>query len=430
MFRKYKIVSLILVLIAIAIGLSLPVWAQHTVITWAGWEPAERLDLVKNYVIAPFEKDNPGVKVNIRHAPWDKFFDLALIWMASDTAPDCWTMHFVRFPDFVKAGAFQSLEPFIARDKEEVNLEDFYPAIRNAFTYEGKLYILAYDVGTYGCFVNLEMFKDAGVAFPNLNPNDTWTLKGEFLNKARLLTRDLNGDGKIDQWGTASVVGGLEQLCKYIWPNGGKVFNEEQTESLIDCPENVDALQFLADLHLKYKVAPSPTAQGMPLFETGKIAIRDEGPWWISAYRNRCTFDWDIVPLPMGSIGAPTIMPTGGTGFGVSATTKHPEEAWSLVKRFTSKYTMENVVGKMGWGLPARRSSGSSVIQPGLPPQNAWIYVEAMQNARPTPILLGREGEQILAGQLQLVFAGEKTAAEALKTVDEEWEKLLTKMGK
>ena len=267
MFRKFKKIHITLLSLLMVIGLtSSSLTAEKIEIKWGGWEPAERLDLVKDKVIAPFEQDNPNVKVVIEHAPWDRYFDLLLMKVAAQTLPDVVTMHFVRFPDFVRSGAHLSLDPFIAKEREEVDLDDFYPAILDAFSYEGNLYVLPYDVGTYGAFVNLELFRDAGVALPNLDVNDTWTLKGEFLNKARLLTRDLNGDGKIDQWGTSSVVGGLEQLCKYIWPNGGEVFNKDQTRSAIYSPENVDTLQFLADLHLKYGVAPSATAQSMPLF--------------------------------------------------------------------------------------------------------------------------------------------------------------------
>ncbi len=52
------------------------------------------------------------------------------------------------------------------------------------------------DITSKVMFFNTELFEKAGVAIPDAN----WTWD-DFEAIARKMTRDLDGDGKTDQWG-------------------------------------------------------------------------------------------------------------------------------------------------------------------------------------------------------------------------------------
>ena len=61
---------------------------------------------------------------------------------AGDSPPDVFYVDAVRFADYASVGA---LEPYAEKTS---NVDDFYPALRQAFTYRGKLYCVPKDIST------------------------------------------------------------------------------------------------------------------------------------------------------------------------------------------------------------------------------------------------------------------------------------------
>ncbi len=87
------------------------------------------------------------------------------------------------------------------------------------------------------------------------NPNDKGgaTNKGVTIATWKKVGYDKDGDGEVDQWGCANAL--QWALDAFIYTNGGHFLNDDYTEVVIDGQkEFVDALQFFADLTVKYGV--------------------------------------------------------------------------------------------------------------------------------------------------------------------------------
>ena len=73
----------------------------------------------------------------------------------------------------------------------------------------------------YGLFYNKKLFEKAG-----LQPPKTWS---EFVDTAKKLTKDTNGDGKIDQWGVAIEGASITESAHFAFilgrQNGGELFD-------------------------------------------------------------------------------------------------------------------------------------------------------------------------------------------------------------
>jgi len=178
------------------------------------------------------------------------------------------------------------------------NMGDVYkpdeaPLKSLAFTYKGKV------VG-YSCadevlllYYNRKMFDDAKLPYPPATADKAWTWK-EFVSVAKKLTKDENGKTANDAGFDANNIvtyGADFNRLSWMWPvlavsNGGGVMSPDGQKLLIGTPETTEALQAIADLYLKDKVAPSVGDRGnMPSLDvtllTGKVAMATSGQWEI-----------------------------------------------------------------------------------------------------------------------------------------------------
>ncbi|HVO38449.1 MAG TPA: sugar ABC transporter substrate-binding protein [Spirochaetia bacterium] len=178
-------------------------------------------------------------------------------------------------------------------DMGDVYKPDEAPLKSLAFTYNGKV------VG-YSCadevlllYYNRKMFDEAKIPYPPATAAKAWTWK-EFVNVAKKLTKDQNGKTPNDAGFDASSIvtyGADFNRLSWMWPvlaysNGGGMMTPDGKTLLLGKPESIEALQAIADLYLKDKVAPSVGDRGnMPSLDvtllTGKVAMATSGQWEI-----------------------------------------------------------------------------------------------------------------------------------------------------
>ena len=101
-----------------------------------------------------------------------------------------------------------------------------------------------------------DRFEEAGLDVPT-----TWD---EFLECAKALTKDSDGDGEIDQWGF-SMVGsnnssGQSRFMSYLWSNGCNCvsYDEDSETWKADLGDNIlDLVSFWTDMNNEYGVVPT-----------------------------------------------------------------------------------------------------------------------------------------------------------------------------
>ena len=161
-----------------------------------------------------------------------------------------------------------------------------------------------------------------------------------MLAQAKELTRDTDGDGKIDQFGfrpNTETWGILTRLRSW----GADIFNEDGTQCVMDSDEAMAAFQFLYDLFHVHKVAPTPEQVIDMMFETGKVTI--SGYWGISAKaRVGDRFEMGCTPMPKGPAGV------WGSMFEfdpicIYSKSAHPEEVSEWLKWMANQETIRIV---------------------------------------------------------------------------------------
>jgi len=426
--KKYILISIVLLCFFVLSGCSGNKEAEgKTKITFMFWGAPGEKTAVENY-IKMFSKTHPDVYVDMVHKPAGQYSDVLQTMIAGNNAPDVMYVGMEYFPFYTSKGAFLNLDPVIAADTA-FNINDFYPEVVKPFKYKENLYGIPKDCATLMLYYNKDLFDKAGVAYPNSN----WTWK-DFRNAAEKLTKDNNGDGKIDQYGFV-VESWIGMWQPWVWQNGGEIMNQDNTKWVLGDPkyinQNVEALQFLWDMIFGAKpVAPEPSVtadRSTPeLFKTGNVAMCAYGRWMCMDFKDIKHFKWDMAPLPQNKKKATSLFTVC---YAVSAKTKHQKESWELVKYLTGP-DGQIAIAEAGHAIPSMIKYGESdhfLKAPVLPTNlNNRANLDGIPYARPIPCNPAfKEMDAVMTRDLQLMWNGKMKPREAVTALQPKMEKIL-----
>jgi multiple sugar transport system substrate-binding protein len=362
--------------------------------------------------------ESTKIPVTIQNEPYDSYFTKLQTMIAGGRPPDVVFMESTRFPEFVGKNALENLTPYLQKDPS-VQAADYLPVAWAAYQYQGNTYGLPNDVAVLALAYNEGAAELAYVKVPQTGL--TWD---GYLKLAREMTADQDGDGRTDLWGTT--------VCPwwqvYVWQNGGELVDDIQNpkHSTLSTPEARQALQFLADLHLKERVAPSPSlteSMGrVEAFTAGRVGMIYIGRW-DTPQLNKMEGRWTVADIPKGKLAANLGL---GSCFSMPRGAKHPEQAFKLMA-FLSGLEGQKVLLGGNFSTPTRPTLINSeyfggAIQVG----GAAPFARALKFMRPVPFTTRyTEISTIWEQELQLLWSGQKTVPEVTKRIDERVDKVL-----
>ncbi|HEY9309369.1 MAG TPA: sugar ABC transporter substrate-binding protein [Microbacterium sp.] len=382
--------------------------------------------------IEQFEKDN-DVDVKIIMTTADEYSTKLKAAITGKQVPDVFYIDPGSVQAYVKTGIIKDITEYVESD-EDLDLDNVWQYGVDSYRFDGKLmgqgaiYAMPKDVGPFSFGYNRTMFEEAGVPLPDTDTPYTWD---EFVDVAKQLTKDTNGDGTLDQWGTGLNV--QWNLQPFVWSNGGDWLNEDRTEVTVDSPEFAEALQWFADLSTVEGVTPSTAdAQTLDTYQRwmeGQIGFFPVGPWDVPVYE-KLDFDWDLIPYPVGSTGE-TATWTGTLGIAVSESTKDPDTAAKLAIYLSTDPTAQQSLVDAGVQIPNLIDMANEwVTASTLPPANKQEFLDIVQDygrALPANTTYSAEWYDELFKNIQPVLDGEQTAEDYLKEVQPRMQEMLDK---
>jgi len=292
---------------------------------------------------------NPGIQVTVEVTPeyWVKIPSA----FASGTAPDIiYNTVTETTSTFAELGMYINLDDYIAAS-EIVSPEDFEPGIWSTAVWNGGTWVIPYAWNDLGITYNKAMFDAAGLDYPQ--PGWTWE---EFLAAAKALTVDTTGDGVIDQWGFAMNNWPYLGLFPFIMSNGGEILSADKTQVVADSPEGMEAIEFYLGLVHTEKVAPTglDLGENPNPFATGVVAMeltRSFAPYQYGLITTDMDFGVTSIPMKTNRINY-----FEGSGFGISAKTEYPDEAWKVIE-FLASPEHQLAMAEMQIFFPARTAT-------------------------------------------------------------------------
>jgi multiple sugar transport system substrate-binding protein len=275
-----------------------------------------------------------------------------------------------------------------------------------AFTYKGKTVAYSCADEVLLLYYNKKLFDKAGIPYPPASADKAWTWQ-QFVDAAKKLTVDKNGKNATQAGFDAKNIvtyGADYNRAGWMWPvaavsNGGGVMTPDGQKLLIGTPETAEALQAIADLYVKDKVAPSSADRNnMPSLDvsllTGKVAMATSGQWEIGvSLKNSLKdgLDYGVAVLP--KFKKALTYNTGGP-FVVFGTSKNLAAAKTFVKWMSDESNGWDLITGGIW-MPvsakwyatedARRKWADNAVHPAFAQYNTAVIDYAMNNAVQVP---------------------------------------------
>ncbi len=378
---------------------------QGARIVWSFWGDPWEVE-INERLIKVFNSDYPNIKIDTLQTPWSEYFQKADQWLSTDNPPDVMFMDYT--PVYASEGLFEDLGPYIQKDNYDIG--DFYSGLLKYHTYKDKLYGLPRDNDTKVIFYNKTLFDQAGLQYPTAG----WTWN-DLRNAAIKLTQK-NGN-QTTQYGFAYEPDEWWRL--WVWQNGGEVYDDDfnPTKTLIDSPQAIEAIQWLADLTNVDGVTPpyevQKTSLGIgQLFSEGKLAMAFGNHSLLPAFASSNGLRWDVVGLPRQKN---RVNASGGSGYVIPSKSKNKEAAWTFL-RWLESAKGEAIFTESGVIVPARRSVGrADIFLKQDPPHNAQVFLDETEIGRPNPMYKGIQNiSSLLDESLRPIWQGKTSAKDAI----------------
>ncbi len=323
-------------------------------------------------LVKRFQAANPDVAVKMQIIPWGTYYDKLTLSLAYGGAPDVFVTHAARLPEFAEYEALRPLADFYASDTTPLQESDFAPIPWQGSFYKSVQYGLPLDVHPLGLYYNTDLFKKAGIVDANGDAKPLRT-GDEFLDAAKRLTRDTDGDGQPDEWGFVYTY----QHTNFItfaaqW--GGGILTPDLSQSAMDSPATIAAARYMSDLIYKHQVAPRPEGVDAWLaFRQGKAAMAMEGIYMLASLEEQKDLAYAGAPVPQfgpqpGAWGGSHVLAMPGTRGGTDGDENTRRAAWRLM-RFLSDNSLSWAEGGQ---VPARVAIRDSPAFAALPVQSAF----------------------------------------------------------
>lgn len=296
--------------------------------TGSNWDVESATSFViLDEAIEQFEEEHPGVKIHyysgVLKEDYSEWFSRKLL---EGEAPDVFMVLGDDFNQFCSMGVMKNLDTLIEQDPD-FDKDAFFQTGLRAGEYEGSQYALPYEVVPKLIFVNLTLLNREGLTMPDQD----WTWE-EFYRICKTVTKDTDGDGTLDQFGTYGY-----NWLDAAYANAALPFQADGSGCSLADPEMIDAVRFMVRINELYE-GRQVTLED---FDAGKVAFMPltfaeyrtykTYPYKIKKYRN---FRWDCITFPAGPEGG-NISEVDALVMGINEKTQHEELAWEFLKKLT-----------------------------------------------------------------------------------------------
>lgn len=342
-WRRYRRSSLVALVVVAVVG-TLGGWAA----TAAGKSNAVTITIIEHQpprvallkkMLPLFERTHPNIKVKLIEGPAvDTDFQSKLVLdLNSGHASDVIAVSFDP-ADVAASGYLLNLTRLV---NGWSGWKHFYPNLRKGEVHDGKIYTIPREATVQQFFYRKDVLKSHGIS--TAQPT-TWA---EMISRLQQASKALNGPSIVfpagKQWGGGSY---SESFINALLGTKSPLYDQKTKKWVVRSPGLTQVLGLYVTmtktgvLDIPPLLNPTPwVATKYQAFPQGKLAVSTGGTWsWFFDWGPKGSGPIDNVFKTLGVWNYPTFSGgtyvVGGTGWrwGISAKTKHPNEAWELVK--------------------------------------------------------------------------------------------------
>jgi multiple sugar transport system substrate-binding protein len=307
--------------------------------------------------------EETGIKVETQVNAWSDYYNKILGALSSGEGPDVLASGTTWVSTLTPSGGLLQFD--------EANLEAIGGAEQFTQTAwdaaggqnEGGTSMIPWVAGVTTMFYNTKMFEAAGIS----EPPTTWD---EFVEDAKKLTIDTDGDGEIDQWGFGYPAGFAQEWSHTMFAFGeqnGTAFFDEEGNPTLNGEGMVDAADQFLQLMTTEKVLNPASAELQQMsdvqqqFINGEIAILF-GSGSNTSFDDAGFTDYGAAqivlndPLP----GKAVTTHIAGVNMAIFAETDYPAEALEFMKFLVSEETQLDMAKNIKGILPTNSAAAEN----------------------------------------------------------------------
>lgn len=335
-------------------------------------------------LVEAFNEVEPNIEVTLVQAAdrSDQMTRLSTSF-SSGNPPELFLMNYRFVGQFAVRDTLVPLNDRIAAS-DDLDEDDFFSAALDAFRFDGELLCLPQNLSSLVVYYNQDLFEEEGVSLPGAN----WQWM-DMVEKAKALTKDLDGDGVIDQYGLGVDGTQIIRLAPFIWSAGAELVDDQErpTGFALDTPEARVALGNFFALRTIHGVIPTEneveSEDDESRFLNGRTAMLLESRRVVPTLRTIIDFDWDVAPLPI--FGQSTGI-LHSDGYCMTEGGDNPDAAWRFVE-FALSAEGATIMAQTGRTVPSRIEVAESdaFLDPDAKPANSAVFLEAGPALRSVP---------------------------------------------
>lgn len=386
----------------------------ETVRFWAMGREAE----VVADLVADFEKENPGIHVDVQNIPMTAAHEKLLTAFAADGLPDVCQLGNTWLPELATLDALEPLQPFVERSKV-VDPADYFTGVWDTNIVDGKLYGVPWYVDTRLLFYRKDLLAEAGVK----QVPQTWA---EFEQAMAAVKRHVGPD----RYAILMPLNEFEQQLSFALQQDDPLLRDHDNYGNFRSPGFRKALAFYANMFEQGwapKLSETQISNVWYEFFNGYYAFYLSGPWNVREFRLRqppgMEGKWGTMALP-GPTG-PGAGIAGGSSLVILRRSQHKQAAWKLIEYLSRPQVQARFHAIIG-DLPPRRSTWQFPSLANDPLAKA--FGDQLERVRPTPKVL--EWERIVQEMrlvTERVVRGGESQEAAVQELDKRVDEILAK---
>jgi ABC-type glycerol-3-phosphate transport system substrate-binding protein len=354
--------------------------------------------------------------------------------IAPQGAYDVIIVDFYWVAEFHKAGWLMPLDDLLARDGIDINRY-----VRKVLDTTGQVDGVTYMIPFYNYAMGLVYRKDLledpaeQAAFKekygmDLAPPKTWE---EYRNQMEFFTRDTDGDGQNDFFGTLTQAQRgdciMMQWSNFLYGNGGRYYDDNWNPTL-NTPEAVAGLTDFANATLKYS---APGSEGF-CFDEAIAVMTQAKAYSIITFNNLfATINNPETSAAGGKVGI-TAVPGGGLmgawGWAIPNSAPNKDASWEFIK-WVESYDVAKARAIQGNAMTQTALFTDPDVVAARPEAPSLLDIVATANAFPV-FTYTVEFVEAVGRETNLAASGQKDPKEALDAAQEAFAELLRKDGK
>ncbi|WP_037254100.1 extracellular solute-binding protein [Kibdelosporangium aridum] len=300
-----------------------------------------------------FEKNNPGVRLNIQIQEWDGIGPKVIAALASNDAPEVIEVGNTQVAQYAASGGVVDLTSKV----DDLGGRDWIPGLRDPGAIDGKQFGIPYYAANRVVIYRKDLFEQAGVRPPTTRAE--WLATTEKLNQGSVQGIYLPGQ----MW---------YALAGFIWDEGGDLAVRDGSawKGALATPQALAGADFYRRLQALGK-GPKDSDEAKPqqsdVFANGQVAqlIAVPGAAKLITKANPALADkLGFFPIPGKSADLPGAVFTGGSDLIIPVAAAQQEQAYQVVKSLTGPRWQTELAKTMNY-VPNRTSLAKASSDPG-----------------------------------------------------------------